>query len=60
MLAWQERFPEESRKMLGELALSRLGDPEKDIGRVAVFLASDDANHVTGHTLVADGGRIML
>jgi NAD(P)-dependent dehydrogenase (short-subunit alcohol dehydrogenase family) len=33
-----------------------MGDPEQDIGGVAVFLASDDARYLTGNTLFADGG----
>ena len=36
--------------------LGRLGDPEDDIGSVALFLASDDSRYVTGTTLFADGG----
>lgn len=36
--------------------LGRLGDPEDDIGGVALFLASDDSRYVTGTTLYADGG----
>ena len=35
--------------------LGRLGTPE-DIGNAAVFLASDDAKHITGVTLPIDGG----
>jgi len=36
--------------------LGRIGDPTRDVGPVAVFLASDLSRHVTGQTIVADGG----
>jgi len=36
--------------------LGRMGDPEADIGRVAAFLASDDASYVTGQFITLDGG----
>ena len=39
--------------------MSRLGAPE-DIARAALYLASDDAAWVTGHTLVVDGGWTAL
>lgn len=36
--------------------MGRMGDPEQDIGGVAVFLASEDARYLTGNTLFVDGG----
>ncbi|MFO1292169.1 MAG: SDR family oxidoreductase [Rubrivivax sp.] len=38
------------------IPMRRLGDPEADIGAVAVFLASDDCRYLTGNTLFVDGG----
>ena len=38
------------------LPMGRLGDPERDIAPVALFLVSDDSRFVTGNTLFADGG----
>ena len=36
--------------------IPRHGDPEEDIGGVALFFASEDSRYVTGHTIFADGG----
>lgn len=48
--------PESYRQTMRErAALQRLGTPE-DIANVAIFLLSDLASFVTGHTIVADGG----
>jgi len=46
--------------LLARTPLHRFGDPETDIGRVAVFLASDDASYITGQTIMVDGGSIKL
>lgn len=53
-------FPEQAEMYRKEIALGRFGDPEADIGPVAVFLASDDSHYVTGQTINADGGQMML
>jgi meso-butanediol dehydrogenase/(S,S)-butanediol dehydrogenase/diacetyl reductase len=36
--------------------LGRVGDAERDIGRVVVFLAGEDSAYLTGQFLLADGG----
>jgi 3-oxoacyl-[acyl-carrier protein] reductase len=38
-----------------QAVLGRLADPE-DVARVVAFLCSDDARHITGQTIVVDGG----
>lgn len=40
--------------------IARDGDAEDDIGPVVTFLLSDACRYVTGQTLMADGGAIML
>lgn len=44
--------------MLASIPLGRAGQPE-EIGRAAVYLASDDASYVTGKILRVDGGMWM-
>ena len=45
--------------LVGRTALRRIGDPEADIGPVAVFLASELSRYVSGQTLMVDGGGFM-
>ena len=53
---WED---DERRKRREEMTpLRRLGEP-KDIGGVAVFLASEAAAFITGQTIVADGGTTI-
>ena len=55
-VAFAEAAPENAAEMLEQNPMGRMGDPERDIGGVALFLASDDGRYVTGNTVFADGG----
>jgi NAD(P)-dependent dehydrogenase (short-subunit alcohol dehydrogenase family) len=46
-------------RFLRGIPLDRIGEPE-DIARACVFLASDGASFITGHTLPVDGGNLAL
>lgn len=53
---FEKYSPDNVAEMLKQNPMGYMGDPERDIGGVAVFLASEDARYVTGNTLFADGG----
>ena len=57
---WKNAFPDAYQEMVDKIPLKKMGDPEQDIGRVAVFLASADSDYMTGQTLMVDGGSVML
>ncbi|PYB69012.1 glucose dehydrogenase [Thermoplasma sp. Kam2015] len=50
--------PESLKDLLDKIAMPRLGEVD-DIGRVAVFLASDLASYITGTTVLVDGGMAL-
>ncbi len=53
---WKENYPELFQRTIQGIPLGRFADPMQDIGRVCVFLASDDASYVTGETITLQGG----
>ncbi len=55
MDAGLKKQPEKFQKLLDEIPAHRMGTPE-EIGRLCVYLASDDAAYVTGASLFIDGG----
>ena len=50
---------EVGRHEMERTPLRRLGVPA-DVGRVAVFLASDDASYINGTTITLDGGSMAV
>jgi 3-oxoacyl-[acyl-carrier protein] reductase len=50
--------PENRRKFIATIPLGRLSEP-RDIARAAVFLASDEAEFITGVEFPVDGGRTV-
>ena len=53
MPAWET--PEAYNDLMKLFPYMRIGEPE-DIGRVAAWLASDQADYITGTTIFVDGG----
>jgi len=51
-------LPEEARQRRVErIPMGRFGEAD-EVARAALFLASDDAGYITGHTLAVDGGYL--
>jgi NAD(P)-dependent dehydrogenase (short-subunit alcohol dehydrogenase family) len=50
----------EFRDFLRDHPMGRQGDPETDIGPVALFLCSDACRFLTGQTLMVDGGAFLF
>jgi 3-oxoacyl-[acyl-carrier protein] reductase len=45
--------------MLSRIPAGRLG-AAAEVAAAAVFLASDEASYITGHTLNVNGGMVMI
>ncbi|MDR6943394.1 SDR family oxidoreductase [Mucilaginibacter pocheonensis] len=54
--AWET--PEALDKLLTLIPYNRIGKPE-DIGKLAAWLASDEADYITGTTIFMDGGMTL-
>jgi glucose 1-dehydrogenase len=55
--AWQT--PEALNSLMTLIPYNRIGVPE-DIGKLAVFLASDDSDYITGASIFIDGGMTVF
>jgi acetoacetyl-CoA reductase len=47
------------KNIIPQIPAGRLGEPD-EIARCVVFLAADDAGYITGSTLSANGGQVMV
>ena len=54
--AWNA--PEAYHALMTLIPYKRIGEPE-DIGRVAAFLASDQADYISGASIFVDGGMTL-
>ncbi len=50
---------EVKEKMLAAIPLAKMGSPS-DVANVCLFLASKEADYITGQTIVVDGGMVMV
>jgi 3-oxoacyl-[acyl-carrier protein] reductase len=49
---------EVKQNIMSKIPLAKLGQPE-DIAAAVAFLASPEANYITGQVLTVDGGMVM-
>ncbi len=54
--AWET--PEAYNELMRLVPYKRIGEPE-DIGKVAAWLASDEADYITGASIFVDGGMLL-
>lgn len=54
--AWET--PQALQSLLTLIPYNRIGQPE-DIGKCAAWLASDEADYITGATIFVDGGMTL-
>jgi 2-hydroxycyclohexanecarboxyl-CoA dehydrogenase len=58
--AWKKARPEFVESLKQQIPMRRLGDPERDGGPLAVFLASPGSDYMTGSTFMLEGGMHTL
>ena len=58
--AWKTARPDFVEALKGQIPMRRLGDPERDVGPLAVFLAGPGSDYMTGSTFMLEGGMHTL
>lgn len=51
--------PKDVQAFLDKIPAGYMGDPEQDVGRAVVFLASEYSNWITGRGIFVDGGQAV-
>ena len=59
LMVRQNMVGEVFEQNVGRIPMNRIGQPEEQ-AKVMLFLASDDASYITGHTIPVDGGQMAL
>jgi 2-hydroxycyclohexanecarboxyl-CoA dehydrogenase len=58
--AWKKARPEFVESLKEQIPMRRLGDPDRDAGPLAVFLAGPGSDYMTGSTFMLEGGMHTL
>jgi len=53
-----EQMAESTKLFMAKIPMHRMGEPD-EIGKVALFLASDMSSYMTGSQIVVDGGALL-
>lgn len=59
LVSGEEQWRQLEQQLAAQVPAGRIGDP-REIGRAAVFLASDDSSFVNGAELFVDGGMAQI
>jgi NAD(P)-dependent dehydrogenase (short-subunit alcohol dehydrogenase family) len=58
--AWKTARPDFVNALKEKIPMRRLGDPERDAGPLAIFLAGPGSDYMTGSTFMLEGGMHTL
>ena len=60
LIELRKNQPEMMARLTAQIPLGRWGEPIRDAGALAVFLASPASDYITGMTIMLDGGQFMF
>lgn len=53
---WRVEYPELYEKTIGAIPMGRFADGQNDIGKLCIYLSSEDGKYITGQTISLQGG----